>query len=47
MSWVLVWKVVVVLTLAVFSLLAIMVLVGGVGNIAEMLKQLGRPRRSI
>ncbi|MGQ9559696.1 MAG: hypothetical protein ACUVTG_02730 [Candidatus Oleimicrobiaceae bacterium] len=46
MSWVLVWKVVVVLTLAGFSLLAIMVLVGGVGNIAEMLKELGRPRRS-
>lgn len=46
MSWVLVWKVVVVLTLAGFSLLAIMVLVGGVGNIAEMLKELGRPPRS-
>lgn len=43
MSWVLLWKVVVVLTLAAFSALAALVLIGGVGNIAQMLKDLRSP----
>lgn len=43
MSWIVVWKYVVVLTLAAFSVLAALVLVGGARNIAQMLKDLRRP----
>ncbi|MCR4438763.1 MAG: hypothetical protein QHJ34_12325 [bacterium] len=43
MSWILLWKLVVVLTLAAFSALVALVLIGGVGNIAQMLKDLRQP----
>ncbi|MDZ7272007.1 MAG: hypothetical protein ONB17_10360 [candidate division KSB1 bacterium] len=42
MSWIVVWKLVTVLTLISFAVLAAIVLVGGSRNIAQMLKDLRR-----
>ncbi len=42
MSWVLVWKAVTILTVAAFSVLTGLVLLGGGRNVAQMLKDLRR-----
>lgn len=40
MSWILLWKFVLMFTLAVYSILVIIVLFGGVKNVLEMFKDL-------
>jgi hypothetical protein len=43
MNWELIWKIVLIFTLAAYSLLVIIVSIGGVGNIIEMLRDLREP----
>ncbi len=43
MNWGLLWKIVLVFTLAGYSLLVIIVIFGGVGNIVDMLRDLKKP----
>jgi hypothetical protein len=40
MSWVLLWKSLLILTLSAYSILVIVVFIGGLGNIRDMLKDL-------
>lgn len=40
MNWILLWKIVLILTLSAYSLLVLTVLVGGSRNIVQMLKEL-------
>lgn len=44
MNWILLWKVVLLFTLSGYSILAVIVFIGGIGNIIEMLKDLSAPR---
>jgi nitrate reductase NapE component len=43
MNWELLWKAVLILTLCGYSLLAVIVIIGGVGNIIDMLRDLRKP----
>ena len=43
LSWQLIWKIVLIFTLAGYSLLAIVVFCGGIGNIIDMLTELRMP----
>jgi hypothetical protein len=43
MNWELLWKIVLVFTLAGYTLLVIAVILGGVGNIVDMLRDLKKP----
>jgi amino acid transporter len=43
MNWELLWKILLVFTLVGYSLLVIVVIFGGVGNIADMLRDLRKP----
>jgi hypothetical protein len=43
MNWELLWKIVLIFTLAGYSLLVIIVIFGGVGNIVDMLRDLRKP----
>ena len=43
MNWTVLWKAVLIFTLAGYSLLVIIVILGGVGNIVDMLRDLTKP----
>lgn len=43
MIWVLLWKIVLIFTLSAYSLLVIIVISGGIKNIADMLEELKSP----
>jgi len=43
MNWELIWKIVLIFTLVAYSLLAIIVFIGGIGNVIEMLRDLRAP----
>ena len=43
MNWAMLWKAVLIFTLAGYSLLVIIVIFGGVGNIVDMLRDLTKP----
>lgn len=43
MSWEILWKAVLLLTLSVYSLLVITVIFGGIRNIIDMLRELRMP----
>jgi hypothetical protein len=43
MSWELLWKIVLVFTLAGYALLVVIVIFGGAGNIVDMLRDLTKP----
>lgn len=43
MNWVMFWKAVLVFTLVGYSVLAVIVFIGGLGNIADMLRELRKP----
>lgn len=43
MNWMLFWKIVLILALTAYSLLALIVTVGGARNIVQMLKELKEP----
>ena len=43
MNWEVLWKIVLIITLAGYSLLVIGVIIGGVGNIVDMLRDLRKP----
>jgi hypothetical protein len=43
MNWELLWKIVLIFTLAGYSLLVIIVIIGGAGNIVDMLRDLRKP----
>jgi hypothetical protein len=43
MNWELLWKIVLIFTLVGYSLLVIVVIIGGVGNIVDMLRDLRKP----
>jgi hypothetical protein len=43
MNWELLWKGVLIFTLAGYSLLVIIVIIGGAGNIVDMLRDLRKP----
>lgn len=45
-SWQLIWKIVLIFTLGGYSLLAVIVFIGGIRNIIDMLKDLGMPLES-
>lgn len=40
MSWALLWKYLLILTLSAYSILVIVVFIGGLGNIRDMFKDL-------
>ena len=40
MTWIIFWKFLLIFTFCSYSLLALIVLIGGVGNIIDMLKDL-------
>ncbi len=44
MSWALFWKIVLIFCLSTYSLLVLIVIFGGIGNIIDMLKDLSAPR---
>jgi len=44
MSWALFWKIVLIFCLSAYSLLVVIVIFGGIGNIIDMLKDLSAPR---
>jgi len=44
MSWALFWKIILIFCLSAYSLLVLIVIFGGIGNIIDMLKELGAPR---
>jgi len=44
MSWAQFWKIVLIFCLSAYSLLVIIVIFGGIGNIIDMLKELSAPR---
>jgi len=43
MNWGLLWKGILIFTLAGYSLLVIIVIIGGAGNIVDMLRDLRKP----
>ena len=43
MNWAMFWKAVLIFTLAGYSLLVIVVILGGAGNIVDMLRDLTKP----
>ena len=43
MNWELLWKIVLIFTLAGYSLLVIIVMIGGARNIVDMLRDLTKP----
>jgi len=43
MNWELLWKIVLIFTLVGYSLLVIVVIIGGAGNIVDMLRDLRKP----
>jgi len=43
MNWELLWKTILIFTLCGYGLLVIIVIIGGVKNIADMLKDLTKP----
>jgi hypothetical protein len=43
MDWKLLWKILLILTLGGYSLLAIVVVIGGISNIIDMFKDLSTP----
>ena len=43
MNWEMLWKAVLVFTLCGYSILVIIVFIGGLGNIADMLRELRKP----
>lgn len=43
MNWSVLWKAVLIFTLAGYSLLVIVVIIGGTGNIVDMLRDLRKP----
>lgn len=44
MNWALFWKLVLIFCLSAYSLLVVIVIFGGIGNIIDMLKELSAPR---
>jgi lipoprotein signal peptidase len=44
MSWALFWKLILIFCLSAYSLLVVVVIFGGIGNIIDMLKELSTPR---
>jgi len=43
MSWITFWKITLILTLSCYSLLVIVVLIGGLKNVVQMLRELREP----
>jgi|GEM_PF-993663 hypothetical protein len=46
MSWAILWKIILIFTLSAYSLLVLIVIIGGIGNIVDMLKDLRPPQTS-
>lgn len=44
MNWALFWKFVLIFTISAYSILVVIVIIGGIKNIVDMLKDLGAPR---
>lgn len=44
MTWMQLWKFILIFTLAAYSLLVIIVSIGGMKNLVQMLKELKEPR---
>ena len=44
MSWLHLWKFVLILTLSAYSLLVVIVIFGGLRNLVQMLRELREPR---
>jgi len=44
MSWAALWKIILIFTLSAYSLLVLIVIIGGIGNIVDMLKDLRAPQ---
>ncbi len=44
MNWAQLWKFVLIFCLSAYSLLVVVVIIGGIGNIIDMLKDLSAPR---
>jgi len=44
MSWATLWKTILIFTLGGYSLLVLIVIIGGIGNIIDMLKDLRPPQ---
>jgi hypothetical protein len=43
MNWMLFWKITLILTLSCYSLLVIIVIIGGMRNVVQMLRELREP----
>ncbi|MFC2167393.1 hypothetical protein ACFLRW_00260 [Acidobacteriota bacterium] len=43
MTWIQLWKFILILTLSAYSLLVIIVTIGGIKNLVQMLKELREP----
>ena len=43
MNWMLFWKITLILTLSCYSLLVIVVFIGGLKNVVQMLRELREP----